>query len=59
MFKKYNKTASKDAPLPDEIVASYDKILGEFNRKNQPQEESSVSVSKSYQDVELDLRRLI
>ena len=59
VFKKYNKTASKDAPLPDEIVASYDKILGEFNRKNQPQEESSVSVSKSYQDVELDLRRLI
>lgn len=59
VFKKYNKTASKDAPLPDEIVASYDKILGEFNRKNQPQEESFVSVSKSYQDVELDLRRLI
>ena len=59
IFKKYNKTVSKDAPLAEEIAAGYDKILGEYNRKNKPKEDSSVSVSKSYQDVELDLRRLI
>lgn len=59
VFKKYNKTVSKDVALSDEVVAGYDKILGEYNRKNKPKEEAAVSVSKSYQDVELDLRRLI
>lgn len=59
IFKKYNKTASKDAPLSDEVIAGYDKILGEYNRKNKPKEDSAAVVSKSYQDVELDLRRLI
>ena len=59
IFKKYNKTVSKDAPLSEEIMANYDKILGEYNTRNKQKEEESVSVSKSYQDVELDLRRLI
>ena len=59
IYKKYNKTASKDAALPEEIVAGYNKILGEYNLKNKAIEEEAVSVSKSYQDVELDLRRLI
>ena len=59
IFKKYNKTVSKDAPLSEEIMANYDKILGEYNTRNKQKEEETVSVSKSYQDVELDLRRLI
>ena len=59
IFKKYNKTVSKDAPLSEEIMANYDKILGEYNTRNKQEEEETVSVSKSYQDVELDLRRLI
>lgn len=59
IFKKYNKTVSKDAPLSDEVLAGYDKILGEYNTRNKHKEEESVSASKSYQDVELDLRRLI
>ncbi len=59
IYKKYNKTVSRDVALSDEIVAGYDKILGEFSSKNKPSEEESVSASKSYQDVELDLRRLI
>ena len=60
VFKKYNKMVSKDTPLSDEIAAEYDKILGEYSpRNNQKNEEETVAVSKSYQDVELDLRRLI
>lgn len=59
VFKKYNKTVSKDVALSDDIVAGYDKILGAYSPKNKPKEEESVSASKSYQDVELDLRRLI
>ena len=59
IYKKFNKTVSKDAPLSEEIVAGYDKILGEYNPRNKTKEDDAVSVSKSYQDVELDLRRLI
>ena len=59
VYKKYNKTVSKDTPLSEDIVASYDKILGNFSPRVKPKDEEAVSVSKSYQDVELDLRRLI
>ncbi len=59
IYKKYNKTVSKDTALSDDIVAGYEKILGEYNPRNKTKEDESVSVSKSYQDVELDLRRLI
>ena len=59
IYKKYNKTVSKETALSDDIVAGYEKILGEYNPRNKTKEDESVSVSKSYQDVELDLRRLI
>jgi len=59
IYKKYNKTVSRDAPMSEEIAAGYDKILGQYSPRNKSKEEESVTVSKSYQDVELDLRRLI
>ncbi len=59
IYKKYNKAASKDAAVSEEITADYDKILGEYSPRNRPKQEETVAVSKSYQDVELDLRRLI
>ena len=59
VYKKYNRTVSKDAPVSEEIAAGYDKILGQFSPRNKPKEEEATTISKSYQDVELDLRRLI
>lgn len=58
VYKKYNKTVSRDVEVSEEIAAEYDKILGAYNPKKKPEEETNVA-SKSYQDVELDLRRLI
>ncbi len=59
IYKKYNKTSSKDATISDNIVADYDKILGEYSPRNKVKTEETFTANKSYQDVELDLRRLI
>lgn len=59
VFKTYDKTGSKDNTLSEEILSGYDKLLGSYNPRNKAKEDESVSASKSYQDVELDLRRLI
>lgn len=59
IYKKYNKTGTKDATVSDDILADYDKILGEYSPRNRIKEDDTVAVSKAYQDVELDLRRLI
>jgi HD-GYP domain len=59
IYKNYNMTVSKDAPISEEIAAGYDKILGKYSPRNKPKEEETVTASKAYQDVELDLRRLI
>lgn len=60
IYKKYNKAGSKDTVLSDNIISEYDQILGEYSPRNKPKEEEAVTAaSKTYQDVELDLRRLI
>ena len=57
VYNKYNKTGSREHELSKETEESYDKILGEFKKK--PDEAEVEKIEKNYQDVELDLRRLI
>ena len=56
VYNTYNKTASKEYELSKETEEGYEKILGKYRKKP---EEEEVIIEKNYQDVELDLRRLI
>ncbi len=57
IYNTYNKTGSREHELAKETEEGYDKILGEFRKK--PDEAEVEKIEKNYQDVELDLRRLI
>lgn len=59
VYNRFNKTASREHQISEETMAGYDKILGEYSDKNKNTNDSVVSKSQKYQDVELDLRRLI
>ena len=57
VYNKYNKTGSREHEISKETEESYDKILGQYKKKNEDEEVEKIE--KNYQDVELDLRRLI
>ena len=57
IYNTYNKTGSREHELAKETEEGYDKILGECRKK--PDEAEVEKIEKNYQDVELDLRRLI
>ena len=57
VYNTYNKTGSREHEISKETEESYDKILGEFKKKTEDVEVEKIE--KNYQDVELDLRRLI
>ena len=58
IYNTYNKTISYDWKPPEDIVASYDAILGEFSPRRKPVEEK-IDEEAYKNNVELDLRRLI
>ncbi len=58
VYDNYDKTITSDYEVPEHIIESYDKILGEYSPRLKPAEEDNTT-DNAYQGVELDLRRLI
>ena len=57
VYNTYKKTGTREHELPKDIEEAYDKILGQYSKKTE--EVETEVIEKNYQDVELDLRRLI
>lgn len=60
IYNRYNKCVTSDYELDESIVKKYELILGEYSPKlKRAQEEAEEKKENAYQNVELDLRRLI
>ena len=60
IYNEYSKNITSDYELDEEIVKNYELILGEYSEKyKKAQEAAEEKKEDTYQNVELDLRRLI